>query len=669
MEKRKARNAYRIGTNQWMPDSCFNRLMQLLRKHPGSADELIFFTSETHPPLKLEDVKAFSPLLAERIKTAKAAGFTAGVNVLATMGHHDENLENSLDIPAARATDPEGRVCRGSFCLNDPLFLNYVEELYRIVAETRPDFIYIDDDVRLRGHMPIESTCFCDRCLEIFERETGIFSSNGMAVSRENIRLLFNNNDLTLRDSARRAWLSHNRAGIKRLFELIEKTVHTVDPKLMLGFMTGERFYEGFDFDTWAYALKGSAGEVRWRPGGGFYTDSRPDDGFEKANQIGRQCAYLPEFVNIIQSEIENFPYQMLSKSVRVTMYEAALHIAAGCTGAAFNVLPMDYEPISEHEAFFKAAEKMRPFFDALADAFGTEKPVGVGPMWDKNTAVSLRTSDNWPAKLDTGINEAVWHTGIPIAYHEDNCLVYTLCGGSAADLSDEQIKKILSRGVYMDTAALDALNARGYSEYTGFATEKYLPVDVIEKYTRHPLNSGLEGRERDCRQSFWHFSAACLEPTAPGAQTLAVYTDYTRKTIHGCGMGIYINSLGGRVCVAGYFPYTLIFSSAKTAQLKNIFRWLSDEKLPAYVLSFDKMAVWGRKSRYGSPGAVLANLSLDEAERPKLALLAEPSASVCFVDFQARRSILTPEKREGRYNIYALPPIGPLEVCFAVAE
>ena len=70
-------------------------------------------------------------------------------------------------------TDIEGSVCRGTFCPNDPRFQQYVRELYRLAAAANPDYIWVDDDVRLAGHMPVGLTCFCDHCLAIFEKESG----------------------------------------------------------------------------------------------------------------------------------------------------------------------------------------------------------------------------------------------------------------------------------------------------------------------------------------------------------------------------------------------------------------------------------------------------------------------------------------------------------------
>jgi len=55
--------------------------------------------------------------------------------------------------------------------------------------------------------------------------------------------------------------------------------------------MSGERFYEGYDFDRWARALAGPAGApVYWRPGGGFYEDSSTAGLAGKSHEVGGKC-------------------------------------------------------------------------------------------------------------------------------------------------------------------------------------------------------------------------------------------------------------------------------------------------------------------------------------------------------------------------------------------
>ena len=57
------------------------------------------------------------------------------------------------------------------------------------------------------------------------------------------------------------------------------------------------------------------------------------------------------------------------------------------------------------------------------------------------------------------------------------------------------------------------------------------------------------------------------------------------------CGdtMGMYENSLGGRVAVSGYFPWAFIHSLSKSSQVKSVAKWLSRDTIPAYINSFER--------------------------------------------------------------------------------
>ena len=164
----------RIPVQRWQTEAAFTEILHMLDEHPGVADDLALFTASTHPPLPLDVARERAALMARRIKQIKVRGYGCGINILATIGHHNENLSGSLQGDYTRRTDINGSVCEGSFCPNDPRFIKeYVIPLYTVMAEAGPDFIWIDDDVR-SGHMPIGPDCFCDRCLEQFARISGI---------------------------------------------------------------------------------------------------------------------------------------------------------------------------------------------------------------------------------------------------------------------------------------------------------------------------------------------------------------------------------------------------------------------------------------------------------------------------------------------------------------
>jgi hypothetical protein len=661
----KAFISFRIGVPQWLDEARYRALLELFEKHKGVTDEVTFFTSETHPPLPLEVIQRRAEILAQRMTAARALGYRPGINVLSTLGHHNENLPNSLAAAYVRMTDLNGGVCQGSFCPNDEGMRGYIAEVYKAVAQAGPDYIWVDDDVRLAGHMPVRCGCFCDVCLGLFERECG------KKYDRVSLRAAFNQADLKAKLEARNAWLEHNRKTMVRLLGLVERTVHAIKPGLPLGFMTGERFFEGFDFDGWADALSGPAkAEVMWRPGGGNYTDESLDGIAQKAHQIGRQIVLLPTSVRSIQSEIESFPYQRLRKSAHATAVESAAYIAGGCTGAAFNVLSMYDEPLDEYGPLVAKLREVRPFLDCLARELGRTPASGVHTGWGKNSFAATNAAADWfdGPKGDPGTShaDALYTLGIAPAYSAAHACVTALSGDTALALTDTEIRRMLSAGVYMDADALTRLNAMGYGSLTGFTVERALDHDCMEQFTEHALNAGFAGRRRDGRQSFWYCPAYAFASAAPSAQPLARIIDYTYREVAPCCLGVFENELGGRVCVAGYYPWLQLHNLSKSTQMKALMRWLSRETLPAYVSSFHRVNLWTRVREPGNLALALLNASLDPAEQLELCVLTSKE-SLRVVDMQCRETRVAATRTDGPYKRFVLPTIEPWSLRLAV--
>jgi hypothetical protein len=657
--------SFRVGVPQWLPEARYRELLAMFEKYRGVTDEITFFTSATHPPLPLEEIRKRSRLLATRMVQARQLGYRAGINVLSTMGHHNENLPHSLAGDYTRVTDIDGNTSQGSFCPNDPRLQEYVKQVYLAVATADPDYIWIDDDVRLAGHMPVSLTCFCDRCLALFEQESG------SQYTRQTLKTAFVAGTLEQRLTLRKVWLQHNRNTIARLFQLIEPTVHGVKAGLPLGFMTGDRFYEGYDFDRWAGILSGPGkAEVRWRPGGGFYEDDVTSGLAGKSHDVGRQVSVLPRGVVSIQSEIENFPYQRLKKSAHTTVLEAASHMAAGCTGAAFNVLSGNDEPLDEFEPLVARIHQTRPFFDLLAQHLGRKRLAGIHPAWNKDTAAACDLSGgNWLAfGRFLGESTRLFEIGVPIDYSPQAASVTLLSDDNIRAFSQAEILQILSGGVYLDAQALLQLNQLGYADLTGFEVERVVPNDCIERLVEHPLNGPFAGRERDCRQSFYHQAAYTLKKRDDRAVTLARIVDYAGEEVAACGMGVFENRLGGRVCVAGYFPWTFLHSLSKSAQMKTVLRWLSKDRLPAYVASYHKINLWVREPDRGAVALALTNSSLDTAQDVAL-LIQTDKAQIRVFDMHAAESQVRSSGSDGPYRKFVIPAIEPWQMRLVLAE
>lgn len=607
--------SFRIAPPQWLTDERFQALLAFFRKHPKTADELAFFTSGTHAPLTLQENLRRADRLSRVMALVRQEGMSAGINILATMGHHEENLESSLDEPWQRVVDPRGRESRGSYCPAGVELLEYTRKVYTALAEASPDFIWIDDDVRLAGHLPITHTCFCQPCVQRFSKKVR------RNLTRDSLVIAFSSGSLEERLLLRRQWLQHNRETIDDLFGVIEQTVHRVHPKMPLGFMTGDRFYEGYDFANWAKTLAGTqVSVVRWRPGGGFYSDESLSGLVEKAHDIGRQVSQLPAQVKVIQSEIENFPYDLLRKSAETTVIEAAAHMAAGTTGTAFNVLSQRDNPVDEYEPMLHRIQRAKSFYRTLQAELGRTPVTGMWPAWSRDTFSANNIDGQWLERGDAvgtlRKSYVLGEIGIPLCYSQASAVATILAGPSVLAFKAQELKQIFAGGVLMDVSAWHALDRLSLASWTGVQPGQRYERDAIEVLAKHSINERFGGWSRDCRQSFpWREDAYSLDPQSAGVGVLAQLTDYSGRDL-GPSMTAFENELGGRVVVMGYFPWTQMHSLAKATQIKAVSQWLSRDRLPVFVESFANVQIWARETGPGRMACVLLNASLDPLEK-----------------------------------------------------
>lgn len=666
----KASVSFRIGSPQWLSDERFDGLMRLFERHKGVTDEITFFTAETHAPLPLDETKRRCDLLKKRMEVVRRCGYRTGINILSTMGHLEENFDHSLQADYLRVTDIDGNTCRTCFCPSDLRFREeYVRPVYEMLVAANPDYIWIDDDVRLLFHPPVIYACFCDNCLANFS------TRQGRPFTREVLKQAFGQDKRDAKLGIRKAWLQHLRDTMTGFFSFLENVVHGIAPQMPLGMMDGGAFYAGFDYANWTDALAGLDDvEVMWRPGAATYTEEVPDAVVQKAHQLGREASFIPEKVRCIQAELESFPYQRLRKSEHFTKLEAACYIAAGCTGTAFNVLSMYDEPLDDYDSLVGRLAKARPFLDLLASTLAKESPAGLHNGANMDLFVGRNVSrGEWfgGCKEVPGpvvFPEEMYKCGIPAAYRADRAAVMALSGESVWALNDDEIRLALSRGVYMDADALNILNARGYQELTGFTVARSFSRDCIERLVEHDLNGVYAGRCRDGRQSFWNRPAYEFTPTETNAEILAQLVDYADQQVANCSMGVFENKLGGRVCVAGYYPWEQLQYQFKTTQVKNVMRWLSGNRLGAYVESYHRIALWDRITQNGSHAVALTNLYLDPAENVSLMLLTE-NDEIDVYDMDCNRTSVNATDVSGDYKRFILPRIDPWHICLAVQK
>ena len=254
----------RVHYRTWSNAERCREPLDLLREFRDTIDEVAFFTGDTHAPLPLAELRRRAALLRSIVPEYKVLGLRVGINHLATIGHLDENPENSLNEPWQHLVDMAGGTSPSCYCAADPAVQTYIRECYAALAGAGPEFIWIDDDVRMESHpKTVVFACFCPRCLAEFATETG------QSWERAELVAAFSAGPRAERLELRRRWLEHNRRSVTRILQLARTAVDGVTPGIRLGFMTAEIPYSGWGYAVWAAAMAGPQQLTgKFRPGG-----------------------------------------------------------------------------------------------------------------------------------------------------------------------------------------------------------------------------------------------------------------------------------------------------------------------------------------------------------------------------------------------------------------
>jgi hypothetical protein len=647
--------SWRIGLMQWETEENFDRLLTLLCEHRSVVDEVALFETITHHLyIPLDEYARRMELAARRMDAFRQAGIpSAGINVLCTIGHINEAWSYMPPLPFQAMVGHDGSVSTGCACPNTPEMRAYVRAKYELVAGARPDFVWVDDDIRMHHH-GVAWGCFCPTCLALFAQRVG------RPYTREELVKTF---DLPEGGRVREAWVEQNIATIESLLADVKSAVEHVNSAITLGKMTagaGWTTYSGQAFERWFTAL----GATKARPGGGFYSDSTPLEMLAKAQECGCQRAPLPPSVTDVQYELENFPYQRLKKSNTAVVNECSLALAYGLNGIAFNMMGT---PASTEDfmPWMDAIPVARPVWEQWVAHAAGMPTAGLWPAWSPGlmTRRSVRQGENWlgsAPKHNINLPKILGEIGLPLAATASGCGV-VLCGRVAEAFSDAELKGMLAGGLLMDSTALEVLTERGLGNLTGVRLAQRLDNGLMERFTNDELNGRAVGELRDARIEFWGDAKGMgdvFEPVATGVRVLTTIEDYFCRS-RGPGMTAFENELGGRVVVMGYAPWIFLHSVGKRLQLQNVADWISWNTMPVRVDETVPLVSVARISADRRRGAVmLMNAGMDAIPDVTVHIrLATPRARLLSFGQNERTLDVQSETTGGCFTLQELAP------------
>lgn len=579
----------RLGSSTQKDPEFIDKLVRTLRNNPGSCDEVWFATDYGFPPLSTHR-KTAETIIGQADKF-RSIGIRVSLQVSNTIGHG--MYMKSCDCSGLvydgtnveKMVGPDGTVADYCFCWNGKNFREYVMSELREYAKIHPHTVWFDDDLRPVNHKPVDKGCFCDGCIEKFNRKYGT------SFDRESLVDAISYGDFRYREM----YAEFQRENLYDFAYTVAKTICEISPESYMGY----QFYRnggltGFNFDYIFDGLRDGSGKpTKCRPGGGCYDAHNPNDILGKSMDIDFQNAITPSYVTDIRPEIENLPDVVYGKSIASTCLETTVNLARGANAMSYAMIMNDYESFDWHNDMFAAFSSYRKYWEKLSEISSCTKAAGIPIYHSENMWKRKLSRDDAP--LSYSDEPVCWRdflmtTGIPITHFQSDGMCM-LPGEIAKVISDEDIENLLKTNVIADGEAAMILCARGFGEKLGVLSEQFESRAFRIVYDENEANTACVGKiwKKSLCGSDYDFR---LTPCGSNVTVLSHY-DTSALNIEpgegkypfGIAEVVTETASGGKWAVIGYDLWSNIICVDRRNYLISVADFLGD-RVSAYVES-----------------------------------------------------------------------------------
>lgn len=345
----------RFSSAQTRSDEEWRSTAKAFAENPGCCDEVWFSTGESFPSVDWHRQNVAR--IAVAAEDLRKLGIGVSLQFEATIGHGDDfpTIEERriFDKPWTGWTGVDGTECRYCNCPRQPGFLKRLAEVSAFYAVVSPSVVWIDDDLRDRGHYPVDGKetpgCWCETCVAAFAAE------EGRIWTRESLREAHSKDE-----ELRVRWQEFSAQSLAAVACTIARSFRKVSPKTRVGLQTGTN--RNLMTEIVIRALVAEMGEKSCvRMGGGAYYDLSPCDQISKSWEMvaNRARLDLEGQVDNWCTEVESYPRAYGSRSVRSMAIEAFSSLGWGFDTASFFVM----DRRSETDVFY-SRYLLSPFVD-----------------------------------------------------------------------------------------------------------------------------------------------------------------------------------------------------------------------------------------------------------------------------------------------------------------
>lgn len=620
----------------------WRELFEELKKCRAICDEVWFSTGTAIPTLDEHRKKA--ELFAKYAAQLRSIGIVPSLQIQATIGHSDRTFaDNSLAGKTwGSYVGRNGVATRTCNCPNQPGFIRYMAEVAKIYSQWQPGSVWVDDDLRLSGHMngDDKAGCHCEECISAFSK------LEGRSFTRQELVTA-----CAADAGLDRRWFAFATRSLTNLTEVIVKSVQSVSPASRFGLQHGNRAER---IDVLKTLAASSGKKVGTRPGGGVDSDQEPHWLIDKAFLCSLQTYTQPGYEIIGQNcpEIESYPRTFCCKTAHGLRLETMLYLALG-GGDSMSYFIMD--PICEKVSWYgknllAPLAEDAPVFRDFIRRNENSIPCGVGRL--EKGCYTFRTQNlGFPL------------IGIPQAGYAPDSKCIQLSAFAVNEMDDEKLEAVLKNNIILDGAAAEAVLTRGFGNYIGNVSVSRLDRCIFDYCTDDPLNGEYAGMKN------FPFSEEryCFDiPENLSCRVLSVYRD-GKMNAHGIATIIFERQDRTRCALIGYDGFhTRYLPSSRVMMLNNIADWVSHETLPAVPQEAVQTLIVPRCGKTATLHTVtILNVTIGEHPEFKLKLRGVPEGKNIFWQSPSR----TPQKlkcsNDGNDVIVTIPEIPAWEIGF----
>ena len=643
-------------------DNYFNYFLDAAKKYKGACDEVWLATMYGYP--KFEYHKKHANLLNEYARVFRENGIKVSLQVSNTIGHGQYMSSRDCSglvyegSKVGNMVGYNGKSSRYCFCYNDRTFIDYIKTTLNEYAILKPDAVWIDDDLRLMWHDPVDCGCFCDHCISMFNKQYNYEFDREELVSQ-----------ITKDSKVRDDYTAFIKESVGNFVEEVCTDFHKLSPDSNFGHQNASiTFATGGNSYIFSRMEKVTGKKPCFRPGGGAYNDACPDTFIEKYIIRTMGIAQSAKDVSVIAPETENTPFTAYGgKSHYGTCLETSMGLAGGANAMSYSIMMDLHESIDYYQETFRLFSQHRKYWETLIELNNDTHQAGIDYVMPfssgkRNIENGESLTEYFSRWFDIhhyylGLAEFL-KTGLPVSFGNTQAKVKILKYDCAKCLTKEELTELLKEPCLCDVQAFKYLSEK-YDCFNALP-EAIDPMDGHKfslKYANDCIFPELANKYIPTQFLFHDFTR--IIPKDDDYIALAEFETSSKELLpsegkypYGIAECIVKTSQGGQWAVFGSNLWNPTVNHNRKIFFEKLYEYFTNEKIDVSVLNVNPTVTLPRANNENKLTSVsILNCSLDEI-RPEIVINNPNGTNFFVIDKNGKEKAVKSTPFNGGYKL-----------------